>query len=104
MRQLAQSERRNTGEIIMLKLKWVRPVLVLYTCSISFAVHAYAADPQRIDVPAGDLTAALESLARQSDIELVYRIEQLKGLRTRGVSGTLTSYQAGQTSIGRSII
>src|SRR5882762_2742376 len=78
----------------MSKLKWAQLVLIVHTYAIAFAAHAYAANPQHIDILAGDLTTALESLARQSDIELVYRIEQLKGLRTRGVSGTLTSTQA----------
>jgi iron complex outermembrane receptor protein len=78
----------------MSRLKWAQLVLVVHTYAMAFAAHVYAADPQHIDILAGDLTTALESLARQSDIELVYRIEQLKGLRTRGVSGTLTSTQA----------
>jgi hypothetical protein len=56
--------------------------------------HAYAADPQRIEIPAGDLTTALESLARQADVELVFRTEQLKGVKTHGVSGNLTPTQA----------
>ena len=78
----------------MFKLRWVRYSLMVCACSISLAAFASTASPQRIDVPAGDLTSALESLARQSGIELVYRIEELKGLRTRGVAGNLTPVQA----------
>src|SRR6185312_9889470 len=46
------------------------------------------------DVPAGDLTAALETLEKQSGVEILYRPEMLRGLRTRGVHGTLTSEAA----------
>src|SRR6266567_7655678 len=80
--------------MIMSKLQWGQSLLAICACVVLVAFRAAAADPQRIDVPAGELTTALESLARQSDVELVYRMEQLKGLRTRGVSGTLTSSQA----------
>ena len=78
----------------MFKLMWARSALVFFACSGSFAAYAYAVDPQRIDIPAGDLTAALESLARQSHVELVYRSSELKGLDTRGVAGNLTPVQA----------
>ena len=78
----------------MFKLMWARSALVCFACSGSFAAYAYAVDPQRIDIPAGDLTAALESFARQSHVELIYRSEELKGLGTRGVAGNLTPSQA----------
>jgi iron complex outermembrane receptor protein len=78
----------------MFKLMRARSVLVAVACSLSLVARAYAVDAWRVDVPAGDLTSALESLARQSDIELVYRVEQLKGLQTRGVAGELTPTQA----------
>ena len=78
----------------MSKLAWARSAAVVLTCSLSLTARAYAADPRPIDIPAGDLTTALESLARQSDVELVFRTEQLKGLKTHGVSGTLTPAQA----------
>ena len=78
----------------MFKLTWARSALAVCACSVSLFAHAYAVDPQPIDIPAGDLTSALEFLARQSDVELVYRSEQLKGLKTQGVSGNLTPSQA----------
>jgi iron complex outermembrane receptor protein len=55
---------------------------------------ALAADSRRLDVPAGDLTQALEVLAKQSGAELVYETRQLKGLRTDGVKGSLSAEQA----------
>lgn len=73
--------------------------LVALTVSAILSAHAGAASSstaQSIDIPAGDLTTALEMLARQSGVELVYRPEALKGLRTEGVHGALTSEEAVQ--------
>ncbi len=71
-----------------------RPALLALACALSVAAHAYAADPRRLDIPAGDLTAALETLARQSGVELVYQSDELRGLRTQGVTGNLTPEEA----------
>src|SRR5580698_8782234 len=49
---------------------------------------------QRIDIPAGDLSAALEYLSARSGAGLVYRPEQVKGVKTRGVRGALTPEEA----------
>jgi outer membrane receptor protein involved in Fe transport len=78
----------------MLKTFMIRSALLVVACALSVSAHAYASDPKRLDVPAGDLTAALESLASQSGIELVYASEQLKGLSTKGVNGILTPEDA----------
>lgn len=75
----------------MLKNKTLRLALITLACSISYAAYA---DPKPINVPAGDLIAALESLAKQSGVEFVYQTNQLKGLRTQGVSGTMSPQQA----------
>jgi len=53
-----------------------------------------ADSPRPVNVPAGDLTVALEILEKQSGVEIVYRPELLKGLRTGGVKGTLSSEEA----------
>jgi iron complex outermembrane receptor protein len=47
------------------------------------------ADPdlRRIDIPAGDLNTALKYLATRSGTGLVYRPEQVQGVKTRGVQG-----------------
>src|ERR1700678_1659375 len=54
------------------------------------------ADPaqQRIDIPAGDLGAALEYLSTRSGAGLVYRPDQVKGVKTRGVRGALSPEEA----------
>ena len=72
----------------------LRSALLAFVCSVSVAANAIADSPKTVNVPAGDLTTALELLAKQSGVELVYRPEQLKGLRTQGVQGTLSSEEA----------
>src|ERR1700730_9653279 len=47
-----------------------------------------------IDIPAGDLSAALDLLSKQTGTGTVYRPEQVKGLKTRGVHGTLSAEAA----------
>jgi hypothetical protein len=54
-----------------------------------------AADAAKyLDIPAGDLATALELLARQSQVEIIYSREQLAGLHTSGVHGDLTARDA----------
>jgi iron complex outermembrane receptor protein len=60
--------------------------------SMSLAVRAE--DAISVSIPAGDLAAALESFAKQTGLELVFRADQLKGVHTEGLSGTLTPRQA----------
>jgi iron complex outermembrane recepter protein len=78
----------------MLKTIMIRSTLLAFACSISVAAHAIADSPKQINVPAGDLVTALESLARQADISVVYQAEQLAGLRTHGVQGNFTPQEA----------
>jgi len=71
----------------------VRVLLLSMACSAALAAQAQAA-PGRIDLPAGELTTALNTLAKQSGTQLVYRADQLKGRRTSGVQGATTTDQA----------
>jgi outer membrane receptor protein involved in Fe transport len=72
----------------------VRRNFIALTCSIFVAALAHAAGPRQIDVAEGDLITAIESLSRQADVEIVYQSEQLKGMRTQGVKGTLSAQEA----------
>src|SRR5688500_1725281 len=72
----------------------VRVLLLSMACSAALAAQAQAAPGGRIDLPAGELTAALNTLAKQSGTQLVYRADQLKGQRTGGVQGATTPDQA----------
>ncbi len=78
----------------MLKNMTVKSSLVALACTISMSVHAVADAPRQIQVPAGDLVSALELVSKQAGVELVFSSEQLKGLHTRGVSGTLSTQDA----------
>lgn len=71
----------------------LRVLLLSAACSVALAAQAQAA-PGRIDLPAGELTTALNTLAKQSGTQLVYRADQLKGRRTRGVQGATSTDQA----------
>lgn len=77
----------------MLKTLIMKATIIALVGSVSFVAHAIA-DTQRIDVPAGGLVAALETLAKQADVDIVYQDEQLKGLQTAGVSGDLSPRDA----------
>ena len=47
-----------------------------------------------IDIPAGNLVAALDTLAHQTGVQFVYSADQLAGLRTRGTHGRSSAQQA----------
>jgi outer membrane receptor protein involved in Fe transport len=64
----------------------------LVLTSMSAAVRAENAIT--VSIPSGDLAAALEAFAKQTGLELVFRADQLKGIHTEGISGTLTPRQA----------
>ena len=75
--------------------KPMRVLLLSLACSTALAAQAQAASPPpRIDVPAGDLATALNTLAKQSGTQLVYRADQLKGQRTAGVKDAASADQA----------
>ncbi|HJR11725.1 MAG TPA: TonB-dependent receptor [Rhodanobacteraceae bacterium] len=68
-------------------------VLLVLACMLpAFALAQQpAAD---IDVPAGNLVTALDTLAHQTGMQFVYSADQLDGLRTRGAHGQLAPQQA----------
>src|SRR6267154_6737818 len=74
----------------MLKTLMIKSTLVAFVCCASFTVHARADSPKPINIPAGELVTALETLSKQAAVELVYQPAQLKSFRTGGVRGTYT--------------
>jgi iron complex outermembrane receptor protein len=68
------------------------PLLATFALFVGSA--ALADNPRPVDVPAGDLIAALQLLERQSGVELIYRPERLTGLRTDGVKGVMMPQEA----------
>ncbi|MBL8266570.1 TonB-dependent siderophore receptor [Steroidobacter sp.] len=79
----------------MRKAAGIRSLIAL-ACAMSMPVVVTAETPSKLDIPAGDLTAALRMLATQSGVEFVYSPDQLKGIRTDGARGELTTQQAVQ--------
>jgi iron complex outermembrane receptor protein len=78
----------------MLKELMIRSTLIAFVCSVSFAAHAMADPAKPVDVPAGNLVPALEALAKQEAVELLYQPEQLKSFYTHGVKGSYTPQDA----------
>ncbi len=76
-------------------------IVIVIGGSFALGAHAFADNAKPINVPAGDLVAALDSLAKQSGAELVYSTEQLKGRYTKGVSGALSARDAVETLLER---
>jgi hypothetical protein len=63
-------------------------------CALAIAGQAIANSPRQIDVPAGELTLALQQLAQQTGVEFVYSAEEIKGVHTQGAHGKLTAKEA----------
>src|SRR6185312_8953557 len=71
-----------------------RTTVLALACSLSVAAYAQTNAVRPVSIPAGDLVTALDSLARQSGAQFIYQADQLRGLRTRGVSGSLSTDDA----------
>ncbi|MEJ1963524.1 MAG: TonB-dependent receptor [Gammaproteobacteria bacterium] len=79
----------------MLKTAMGRSAIIVLACSLSISAHAMADGVKRVvHIPSGNLDVALEMLARQSGSDLVYRPDQVQGLKTRGVDGELSTEEA----------
>jgi iron complex outermembrane recepter protein len=72
----------------------LRTTIIAFACTASVAAYAIADTPKVVSVQAGDLIDALDSLARQCGVDVIYPSSQLKGLKTNGVSGTLDTREA----------
>jgi len=78
----------------MLKTVMIKTSLIALAVSISLSAHAIADAPKNINVPPGDLVTALETIARQAEVELLFNPDQLRGLSTSGMTGTMTFQEA----------
>lgn len=74
----------------------INRLLLSLACSVALAAQAQAVSGP-INVPAGDLSSALNTLARQSGTQLVYHADQLRGMQTPGVQGATSTSQALET-------
>lgn len=81
----------------------IRAALSAGVCVVAcvFAFPAMAQE-RSYSIPAGSMHSALDAWSRQSGREIIYRSEDLNGLRTRGVRGRMTADQALNTLLAGS--
>jgi iron complex outermembrane receptor protein len=87
----------------MHKRKWgaMRPWVIGGTWALvgglSVQVHAQVSaqqQPQSFDVGGGDLKTALDAYIAQGGVQLLYKVDDVKGVATRGVKGALSPQEA----------
>jgi len=75
-----------------MKKSILQTVLMASSCiGISVMTSSVAAT---FDIPGGDLKSALDAYARQTGVSLVYSGDAVKGIRTRGVKGQISTPDA----------
>ena len=62
-------------------------------CAIVLCAGAWA-QARSFDIPAGDMKAALDAYAAQSGLQLVYKVEDLRGLVSPGLKRTVAQEEA----------
>src|SRR5262245_56637517 len=82
------------GARMTLKHMSIRATVAAILCTATLTPHAIADDARRISVLPGDLVTALEAVAKQTDAELLFQPELIKGLQTKGFTGTMTPQEA----------
>ncbi|MGE5566364.1 MAG: TonB-dependent receptor plug domain-containing protein [Parcubacteria group bacterium] len=68
-----------------------KSVLAGSVCAFALGTAAMAQQARTFDVPAGDLAPALDAYIKQSGEQLIYRVADVRGMRTAGVHGALSS-------------
>ena len=71
----------------MLNKVTFRATFITLCTMLSAGAYAIADAPTRVDIPAGDSPSALLKLSKQYGADLVYRPEQVYGLKTHGAHG-----------------
>jgi outer membrane receptor protein involved in Fe transport len=72
----------------------LRGLLLAVFSILTLGVAAYGASKKSFDLPAGDAAKTLKSFSDQSGEQIVYPVEQVRGLQTNAVQGELTSREA----------
>jgi outer membrane receptor protein involved in Fe transport len=67
---------------------------LLFACLVPMLALAQDPPARKIDIPAGHLVAALDTLGHQTGMQFVYDANQLAAARTRGAHAVLTPRQA----------
>ena len=71
-----------------------RGLLLAVFSILALGVAAYGASKKNFDLPAGDAAKTLKSFSDQSGEQIVYPVEQVRGLQTNAVHGELTAREA----------
>jgi iron complex outermembrane recepter protein len=69
-------------------------VLVSLLAAAGFAAHAWAAEVFHFDIPAGNAEETLLIVTRQTQFELLFETDKVRGVRTNAVSGDLEPQEA----------
>jgi iron complex outermembrane receptor protein len=75
-------------------IRTTRATCLAFLCAALLSGPALADTESAVDIAAGDLATALQRLAQQAGIELIYSVDQIRGLRTDGVHGRYTTETA----------
>lgn len=67
--------------------------VLLLTAPFAVVAQGTGTSPQEVRIQAGDLADALAQYIQQTDVQLLYRLDQVRGLRTEG-SGGADSHEA----------
>lgn len=78
----------------MLKAMTIRATMIVAGMLACVSAYAVADTARQVDIAAGDLSTALLQLSKETGADLVYRPEQLRGVKTHGAHGSLTTEQA----------
>ncbi|HEY4319229.1 MAG TPA: TonB-dependent receptor [Herbaspirillum sp.] len=79
----------------------VRFKLASALCALAVCVSANA-QTHEMNIPGGDLKTALDMYASQAGIQLLYNVDDIKGLSTKGVHGAVSNEQALSSILGNS--
>ena len=79
---------------MLLKAVTIRATLLVLCVTLPLSAHAVADIAKQVDIDAGDLAPALLELSNKYSADLVYRPEQVYGLKTHGAHGSLSTAQA----------
>ena len=74
-------------------LSRVKSVFLGTACAIAITT-AVLAQTKTFDIPAGDLKTALDDYIRQSGVQLIYRVDEIRGLSTHGAHGPIAPDEA----------
>jgi len=67
---------------------------LLSTAAVLSLLIGHSADAASFDIPAGDLTSALDDYMKQSGVSLMYSTSAVKGVHSRGIRGDIDSNDA----------